>query len=853
MINTFLIIIIVNILKQTSIGLYIERPPKIDSTDYLHFYINNKDDQPVYEVVYKIESLLNTGEIYDLKICEDKYLNDFIKINNYLNSKSKNQKSEVDIREYKKIKEALEKNCVKDSYNSYISVDEGSRNLLYEQNISDNYKLCVFGLMYYEVEKSYYFAAQNGLLTQKGRIAKNFAFTDIKQLIGFFNESKNYNFRKAYRDDKTKRCSLEYQTSETNFNELRFTSSYFINHVKNDLSSIYIGYNFPNLITDPNVKARFLKKENLERAIISQNKANYFKKQIIKSTISWVERNTGIQQLIFNLVNTSEKIEEELKEEEITIRISKKIGCDNLTDDFLKESYVKFKIPKDDTSYNYNFIPVYCNEMLNKNNNQNYNFIQENDCQVLNNQLIYIKKIGEKFTFDKYLNEELHKTLTFDVFVLNWKFKMKNTFETIDFCGMEKSCDTIIDKKLKIIFLVCFQKERIIGGSKENEIMIEENFLGSTNFLLTQNEKADEDNSHGYMKSRTQLLNAAAMQDNEYKAREDKIKNLNKKIKKENPGTRYSGVGYSGHGSNSNNKPRYDIMAFQIISFIGMIIFAVGFFYVGVVILVIGIIVTIFLEIFTKTKTYEKSFLVKQAKDVKYIEENCFDIFQKFEDFQNFLNFSLDDEFLNDANKIGKNEDITHDNEYGVDKSFKVVKIINPINNPNLGAFHKEVVNLRHFVAEQIEFNAMLIKKNIADRFKKVLIKKPLIIPKKNLKKETDEFNKPLGLPDSSDNLIKKNKFALIQNKIKNIKRRKSKNSIKLNSAIRNIPKKVNEKIESSNLLIDISNEEKGSNDINIPLIKKNQSIDFLDKNIKKKKILTDDILDLGKSLSIEE
>ena len=766
-----LIVIFINILKQASVSVYIERPPKSDSSDFLHFYVNNGDDKPIYEIIYNIETVFNTGEIYDLKICEDKYLDDFIKINNYLNSK-KNLQTEYDKNEYKKIKSKLEENCVKDTYNSYISVDETSRNLLFEQNISENYKLCVFGIMYYEVEKSYYYAAKNSLLTQKGKIDQNFVFKDIKQVIGFFNESKDSKFRDSYKNDTTKRCTLQYQTSEVNLNELRFTSSYYINHVKNDISSIYIGYNFPNLINDPDIEVPILKKSKINVAKISENKSKLLKTQISSHTLSWQDRNTGIQKIQFSLVQIEKDKKKELKdEEEILIRVSKKINCDKEEEDITTN--LSFKIPYEDF-YKYNFIPVFCNEMFNKNNNQNYNFIQENDCQILNENKIYIKKLGNNFIFDRYTESNLHSntfSLEFDVFVLNWKFKMKNSFESIEFCGLEENCDTILDKKLKIIFVVCFQKERIIGENKENQKEIQENFTGSYNFILTQNEKANEDNSHGYMKSRTQLLNSAAMDNKKYKEINEKINKLDKKEVLQNPGTRYSGVRYSGgHGNQSNNKPRYDIMATQIISVIGLVVFVVGFQVIGIVVIFISMIITGFLIFFKKSKTYEQTILASQAKNVKYIEENCFGTFQKFEDFQNYINFNFDDESLKDAIKTGKDEEITDDNEYNqIEKSYKLVKLINPINDESLNfePFFTEIINLHNVFADQIDFNSVLIQKNVFERFKNFIKIQPLKNPYKNSIINIDEPHFILENSENSLNIKNKSK-NLLTNKLTN-------------------------------------------------------------------------------------
>ena len=50
---------------------------------------------------------------------------------------------------------------------------------------------------------------------------------------------------------------------------------------------------------------------------------------------------------------------------------------------------------------------------------------------------------------------------------INWKFKFYDSDKIFDFCGIEKHCDIVKDERLKLVYLICYQKHRTLTMEKE--------------------------------------------------------------------------------------------------------------------------------------------------------------------------------------------------------------------------------------------------------------------------------------------------------------------------------------------------------------------------------------------------
>ena len=425
---TKLLIVIIYLTTLTNsayLSFYIERSPNSEY-DYIHLFFNPDPTADDYKVVYQIPKMNNENK-FKIRLCPE----------NYTDS---NQ-------------------CKEDRLKTIAYIDPKDIQSLYQINIKDKYKLCGFGLGFFEAQDSFLkLVNPENPKTFDDNVSANpeLLFKEPALIMAYIKLADKMKYSEYLNfKEKVSKCQLDFNVSELRPFEFSHKQIRFVQEEKiNVLELFYTNnnvFNFNDGISPSisNYKMYFEqyeqydinKKKNLKPATNSPNKMD----------TQEVERT-----LRFDIKNNKLRI------------LTESNGCIIPKDDVGKKREVN-EIDLTNKNEEMVFVPMICSNK-NENSEAKISALNSEKCEIVNSSSKFIIKNNKVYKDGKELNETFDlKETVIESQISRQEGDFKNYF--YHHCGLMEFCDAIYDSENKVLYLRCFQKDLIVKKNSKNEII----------------------------------------------------------------------------------------------------------------------------------------------------------------------------------------------------------------------------------------------------------------------------------------------------------------------------------------------------------------------------------------------
>jgi hypothetical protein len=471
-----IIMILFNISLCSSISYYVERESMIGGKDYVHIFLGENNNQ---KIVYSLETQFRNKEVFRLKICKEGTIQEV------------RAAGEDDVQ----VDEIISNNCIIDQYNNRSIIDYDQKMLLEEFGIYNVYKICVFGFVFPETEKSFLLAGFKDLVFKdlieesKTPDNSNLYFWDSAMVGETVKGEKDNNYRNDFDSKAENRCKLNFSQHE--LSESKFLPNSFLKSGENVFSYLIVEYNFDDFQKDTGVQHDEMKTEEITADNQIKMKEKVFKSlengYLIKQKI---EVNTEIKFQLQNRKNHEGDItmddfnQVDKNAENDGVKLKIQIG----TDEFIGF----YPIPLEKNTF-IRFYPLVCFQRLEAKPDIDYSFefIGDHNCIPLSNEKIimiedehgdyFVKKVNNANT----RSNEVH--FNYDALLIDLIPK-DDPSSSVKINGFVQSCDSVFDREGAVFFLVCYQnfvtKTRFI-----NKRVLPGSLVNNKYFELSQNSK----------------------------------------------------------------------------------------------------------------------------------------------------------------------------------------------------------------------------------------------------------------------------------------------------------------------------------------------------------------------------
>ncbi len=392
------------------VRFYVERPPNSDF-DYLHIYLESSNTD---KVVVRIPHL-EVFRYFKLEICS----------------------------------ETNRDNCYQDVFNTVFYVNSGDTQSLYQNFIKDKYKVCGFGLGYFEAMKTYdKLIIQNDKdnFDQNAKKNQGLLFTDASMLMTFVSVSVEMDYPDYLALNDKLHCGLNFPVTNLQPTEFSKNQNSLKMDQKDGFTVIKLYYSNENDLLPKN------------EAVIPPENYKSFPAISNNTNIQTTEDNLGI-----NL-----KINTEKQKTSLSIKINSP-KCDTTTE-FKIQNVSDFNYAK---SSKIRLVPMICKDKVDQQpvNQLGLYTLGEEKCEmVLQNNLYEIENNNFKENGNP-LNDELNLNFSLTGFTIsNTQEKLKNYLAKQ--CGLLNKCSLAFDSKNKILFLRCYANTYLMEKNKKEILPI---------------------------------------------------------------------------------------------------------------------------------------------------------------------------------------------------------------------------------------------------------------------------------------------------------------------------------------------------------------------------------------------
>lgn len=414
-----LLLYLTNLTTSTYLSFYIERSPS-SNHDYLNLFLSPTISKTSQKITYKIPKI-TASKRFKIRICPENYQN----------------KSE----------------CKQDRFNTIAYIDELDSQSLYQIGIKDKYKLCGFGMGFFEAQKSFLklIVPENEKSFEKNLEGNgDLIFTEAPLIMANVKLADEMNYSDFLNFSGFSKCVMDFEVRDftaMNFSHqfIRFVSEEdfdFLEIFYNDESSFNFNDDFNTMVTNYKMYFdQFDQRENL-------NLADAKKKSNDKIETLEVER-----ELKFSIGNNLLNV------------ITEETGCEDEKEDANREVN-NFNL---EANVEISFVPMICSNK-NENSIAEISALNSEKCELFNSESNFVIKNNRVYKDGIKLGSN---------FILKDKvIESKMSKEGGDFdnyfysrCGLMKFCDEIYDSQNKVLYIRCFSKELIIKTNSKEEIV----------------------------------------------------------------------------------------------------------------------------------------------------------------------------------------------------------------------------------------------------------------------------------------------------------------------------------------------------------------------------------------------
>ena len=504
-----------------------------DREDFLTLFIATDNTK---KIVYKLPHILYNKEVFKLKICKKGTSEEIKKKEELFKEKKKGEEIEenenTEIEDYEKIRERLErkkkeqadynseieeilnKDCLRDIYNTSVLVDYSLSLPLEQIQVYNIYKICHFGYRFQEGERSFLDASDSNiqlathLFRTKGNKQKrdDFYYFNLDEIIDIFEEAEAKNFREYLENNESSRCILEYTDHFEGFDLDKFENKSYFHIGDGTKSDFIIEYNFDEEMSFENPVIEDFQLEDVNAATKIRSRDDIIKS--MENKFVFTDKKFTLANIEISILSNKEiKEDENIESFEMNMHKTEK-ETKLLTEDSTNDSFfgLKLNINGNDNGLSFytieipdnsyiRYVPLICFKELNHDSIYSYEFFGDKQCLSLSSKKILLGKKENNLTFIKKDQNQITQTnkinVNFDEFDLSF-YSKDNPGRKVTIKGFKTKCDGIFDKSTSLFYHICYQHNSSIRYHK-----LSHNQYPNL-FYLKQNSKEIKESDYGF-------------------------------------------------------------------------------------------------------------------------------------------------------------------------------------------------------------------------------------------------------------------------------------------------------------------------------------------------------------------